>query len=146
MAVAYDGFFGGDVVLALPSRVVRTDGLTMVWLVAELEGYEVVKSGKYLAKRLKKFERFPGVGPCLEDGVEVGLDLCGQVPFLEDVATYAVAVIDQYFAYLGLVEQEGFWDVVRVMEERVRRMAVEAMLLSGVANLIENLKVLEDDG
>lgn len=49
----------------------------------------------------------------------MGLDLSGQVPFLEDVATYAGAVIDLQFAYLVLVEQEGFREVVRVMEERV---------------------------
>lgn len=47
----------------------------------------------------------------------MGLDLSGQVPFLEDVATYAGAVIDLQFAYLVLVEQEGFREVVRVMED-----------------------------
>lgn len=59
MALAYDGFFGWEVALHLLGSS-PTDGLTMAWLVAELEGYEVVKSGKCLAKRLKKFERFPG--------------------------------------------------------------------------------------
>lgn len=92
MVAAYDGLCGWEVVLHCPLGSSPADGPVMAWTVTELEGFEVVKLGKYLAKLLDKFEKFPGAGPCLEDGFGV--------PSLEAVATCIGAVIDQHFAHL----------------------------------------------
>ncbi|XP_068646392.1 uncharacterized protein [Aristolochia californica] len=139
LMAANDGFSGSEKALHYLFGSINTVDTSLSWAIGELEGPEVMRLVRYLAKWLEKYERFPElVGAGLE-GNE--LDASRWVPSLESVVISAGMVIDEHFSYLVL--QRECFEELRMLEERVRILVEEAKLCSDVTNMIENLRSSE---
>ncbi|XP_068640411.1 uncharacterized protein [Aristolochia californica] len=136
LMAANDGFSASEKGLHYLFRSINTEDTALTWAIGELEGPEVMRLVRYLAKWLEKYERFPELVGAGSEGNE--LEASKWVPSLESVVISAGMVIDEHFSYLVL--QREFYEELRMLEERVRILVEEAKLCAGVANMIENLR------
>ncbi|KAF7838424.1 YLP motif-containing protein 1 [Senna tora] len=139
LMIAYDGFSTSELYLhyLIASSNVNREMLSPAF--SKLDGKEMMSLIWYLAKWLKKYERFPQVGPCSNASAALGLKACDWVPKLEDVAKCLSLVLDENFS--SLVLHPEFHQEVISIEGMVSSLTAEAKYCCLMAEVVNKLKM-----
>lgn len=138
LMIAYDQFSAVELCLHYLLSSSNVDEVVFSSALCKLNGEEMLGFVRYLGKWLRKYERFPQVGPCPKAAITLGLSLCQWVPRLEDVVKALGLVVDEHFSSLALHSE--FHEELKAIEGVVSCLASEGRLCCSVANLIEILK------
>lgn len=139
LMMAYDRFSTPELCLHYFLASPNVDIVVSASAVSKLNGKEMMNLIRYLAKWLKKYERFPQAVPCSKASSKLGLKECGWVPKLEDVINCVGLVLDEKFS--SLVLHPEFHEELRSMEVVVSSLASEARLCGLMASVAEKLQV-----
>ncbi|CAL9031225.1 unnamed protein product [Prunus brigantina] len=138
LMVAYDGFSSAELCLHYLLASKNLDEVMLSAAISKLSGREMKSLLRYLGKWLKKYERFPQVGPCHKASTALGLKACDWVPKLEDVAKCIGVLLDEN--YSALVLHLEFHDELRSINEVVASLTLEARFCCSVASAADTLK------
>ncbi|XP_021808380.1 uncharacterized protein LOC110752093 [Prunus avium] len=138
LMVAYDGFSSAELCLHYLLASKNLDEVMLSAAISKLSGREMKSLLRYLGKWLKKYERFPQVGPCHKASTALGLKACDWVPKLEDVAKCIGVLLDEN--YSALVLHPEFHDELRSINEVVASLTLEARFCCSVASAADTLK------
>ncbi|BFG32724.1 hypothetical protein CerSpe_189980 [Prunus speciosa] len=138
LMVAYDGFSSAELCLHYLLASKNLDEVMLSAAISKLSGREMKSLLRYLGKWLKKYERFPQVGPCHKASTALGLKACDWVPKLEDVAKCVGVLLDEN--YSALVLHPEFHDELRSINEVVASLTLEARFCCSVASAADTLK------
>ncbi|KAH1076069.1 hypothetical protein GYH30_051798 [Glycine max] len=108
LMMAYDGFSVSDICLHYLIASSNINDVMLSPSFRKLNDKELINLIHYLAKWLKKYERFPQAGPCPKEA-------CDWVPKLEDVIKCLGLVLDENFSSLVLHPQ--FHEELRSMKD-----------------------------
>lgn len=135
--LAHDGFSVTELCLhgLLSSR--HLDEVIFSVCIGKLNGEELKALIRYLGKWLKKYERFPQVGPCPKASSALGLKVCDRIPTLDNVIKCLGMVVDEHFS--SLVLQSEIHEELRSFQGVVNSLASEARLCGSLAILTERL-------
>ncbi|GFQ01167.1 hypothetical protein PHJA_002260600 [Phtheirospermum japonicum] len=136
--LAHDGFSVSELCLHYFLAAPNLDEVIFSACVGKLNGEETKALIRYLGKWLKKYERFPQVGPCPKASAVLGLKVCEWVPTLETVVKCLGVVVDEHFSSLVLGSE---FDELKDLEGVVGSLAAEARLCGGLASLTERLRI-----
>ncbi|KAK6148526.1 hypothetical protein DH2020_019438 [Rehmannia glutinosa] len=136
--VAHDGFSVSELCLHYLFASFNLDEVIFSACVSKLNGEEINALIQYLGKWLKKYERFPQVGPCPKASSVLGLTVCDWIPTLETVVKCLGVVVDEHFSSLVLHSE---FHELRSLEGVVSSLAAEARLCGALANLTETLRI-----
>ncbi|KAL2892256.1 putative aquaporin NIP4-2, partial [Bienertia sinuspersici] len=138
LMTAYDQFTPSELCLHFMLSPSNVDEVVFSSAVSKLNTDEMLSFVRYLGKWLRKYERFPQVGPCPKAAAKLGLNMCQWVPRLEDVVKSLGLVVDEHFSSLAL--HSDFHEDLKAVEGVVSSLASEGRLCCSVASLIEILK------
>ncbi|KAK7388971.1 hypothetical protein VNO78_23802 [Psophocarpus tetragonolobus] len=144
LMMAYDGFSASETCLHYLIASSNINDVMLSPSFAKLNGKELINLIRYLAKWLKKYERFPQAGPCQKASSALHLKACDWVPKLEDVIKCLGLVLDENFSSLVLHPQ--FHEELRSIEEMVGCLAAEAKFCHLMAGVVDKLKMEVEDG
>ncbi|KAL0355601.1 UNVERIFIED_CONTAM: hypothetical protein Sradi_4007000 [Sesamum radiatum] len=136
--LAHDGFSVSELCLHYLLTSQNLDEVIFSACVSKLNGEEIKALIQYLGKWLRKYERFPQVGPCPKASSALGLKVCDWIPTLEVVVKCLSVVVDEHFSSLVLHSE---FHELRSLEEIVSSLATEARLSGTLANLAERLRI-----
>ncbi|KAL6583942.1 hypothetical protein OROMI_003231 [Orobanche minor] len=136
--LAHDGFSVSELCLHYFLASPNLDEVIFSACVSKLNSEEIKTLVQYLGKWLKKYERFPQVGPCPKASSALGLKVCDWVPSLETVGKCLGVVVDEHFSSLVLNSE---FHELRSLEGVVSSLAAEARLCGALANLTERLRI-----
>ncbi|KAI3454634.1 hypothetical protein Pfo_011297 [Paulownia fortunei] len=136
--LAHDGFSVSELCLHYLLASPNLDEVIFSACVSKLNGEEIKALIQYLGKWLRKYERFPQVGPCPKASSALGLKVCDWVPTLENVVKCLGVVVDEHFSSLVLHSE---FHELRSLEGVVSSLAAEARLCGALANLTERLRI-----
>ncbi|KAJ1437912.1 hypothetical protein SESBI_03337 [Sesbania bispinosa] len=139
LMIAYDGFSASDLCLHYLIASANLNDVMLSSSFSKLNGKELINLIRYLAKWLKKYERFPQAGPCPKASSVLGLKACEWVPKLEDVVKCLGLVLDENFSSLVLHPQ--FHEELRSIEGVVSCLTAEAKLCYLMADVVDKLKI-----
>ncbi|WJX39074.1 hypothetical protein P8452_26662 [Trifolium repens] len=137
--IAYDGFSAPELCLHYLIASPNLNNAMLSPAFNKLNGKELLNLIRYLAKWLKKYERFPQAGPCPKPSSSLGLKACNWIPKLEDVVKCLGLVLDENFSSLVLHSQ--FHDELRLIEGLVSCLTTEAKICNMVNVVIDKLKI-----
>ncbi|KAI7986216.1 hypothetical protein LOK49_LG14G00741 [Camellia lanceoleosa] len=138
LMAAHDEFSNSELCLHYLLASSNLDEVILSSCISKLNGSEMMGLIQYLGKWLKKYERFPQVGPCPKAPSMLGLKACEWVPTLEDIVKCLGLVVDEHFS--SLVLHPEFHEELSSIEGLVNSLALEARLCCSMANLIETLR------
>ncbi|XP_006643669.1 uncharacterized protein LOC102713580 [Oryza brachyantha] len=138
LMMGYDGFTSPEVCLHYLFASGNVDSMVFGTAVAELDGGEVARLMKYLAKWIGKYQRFPEAQPCPEAVGMPGLELCDAVPSFQVVAMALGLVLDQHFSHLVLNAE--LKEDLKTTEMMVKQLAAEAESAGPVLDLLRRLQ------
>lgn len=136
--LGHDGFSVSELCLHYLLASSNLDEVIFAACVSKLNGEELKALIKYLGKWLRKYERFPQVGPCPKGSSVLDLEVCDWIPSLDSVVKYLGVVVDENFSSLVLHSE---FHELRSLEEVVSSLAAEARLCGAMANLAEMLRI-----
>ncbi|KAF3437777.1 hypothetical protein FNV43_RR20533 [Rhamnella rubrinervis] len=139
LMMAHDGFSSSELCLHYMLSSENLDEVVFSSSVSKLNGEEMMGLITYLGKWLKKYERFPQVGPCPKASTSLGLKACDWVPKLEGVVKCLGLVLDVNFS--SLVLNPEFHQDLMSMNEVVNSLALESKLCCSVATVAEKLRI-----
>ncbi|KAI4336031.1 hypothetical protein L6164_014607 [Bauhinia variegata] len=139
LMIAYDGFSAPELCLHYLIASSNTNEVMLSPSISKLNGKEMIKLIRYLAKWLKKYERFPQAGPCPNASTVLGLKACDWIPRLEDVVKCLGLVLDENFS--SLVLHPEFHEELRSIAGVVSSLTAEAKLSCLMADAVDKLKV-----
>jgi hypothetical protein len=137
--IAYDGFSAAELCLHYLIASPNLNNAMLSPAFNKLNGKELLNLILYLAKWLKKYERFPQAGPCPKASSSLGLKACNWIPKLEDVVKCLGLVLDENFSSLVLHSQ--FHEELRLIEGLVSCLTTEAKICNMVNVVIDKLKI-----
>lgn len=138
LMISYDGFSAAE--LCLHYLISSSNVKDVIYpLFSKLNGKELINLIRYLAKWLKKYERFPQAVPCPKASSVLGLKACEWVPKLEDVIKCLGLVLDENFSALVLHPQ--FHEELRHIEGMVSCLTAEAKFCYLMADVVDKLKI-----
>ncbi|KAL3830672.1 hypothetical protein ACJIZ3_019474 [Penstemon smallii] len=136
--LAHDGFSVSELCLHYLLASKNLDEVIFSACVGKLNGEEINALIQYLGKWLRKYERFPQVGPCPKASSALGLEVCDWIPTLENVVKCLGLVVDEHFS--SLVLHSEFHEELKSLEGVVNSLAAEARLCGTLTNLTERLR------
>lgn len=139
LMVAHDGFSPSELCLHYLLASPNVDEVMFASAVSKLGGNEMRSFLRYLSKWMKKYERFPQVGPCATAASMLGLKLCNWVPKLEDITKCLSLIIDENFS--SLVLHSDLHEELKSIERVADGLASESKLCCFMANVVESLKL-----
>jgi len=141
LMMAYDGFSASEICLHYLFSSSNINDVMLSPSFSKLNSKELINLIRYLAKWLKKYERFPQAGPCPKaSSVSVlGLNVCDWVPKLEDVIKCLGLVLDEKFSSLVLHPQ--FHEELRSIEEVVSCLTDEAKFCHLMTDVVDKIKI-----
>ncbi|KAG5039479.1 hypothetical protein AAZX31_05G028200 [Glycine max] len=141
LMMAYDGFSASEICLHYLFSSSNINDVMLSPSFSKLNSKELINLIRYLAKWLKKYERFPQAGPCPKaSSVSVlGLNVCDWVPKLEDVIKCLGLVLDENFSSLVLHPQ--FHEELRSIEGVVSCLTVEAKFCHLMTDVVDKIKI-----
>ncbi|KAK8957706.1 hypothetical protein KSP39_PZI001321 [Platanthera zijinensis] len=138
LMLAHDDFSASESCLHYVFGASNIDGLVLSSVFSSLSGREVLTLIRYLVKWLKKYERFPEAGPCLQANSVLSLSACEDVPSFESIVGALSLVLDEHFSYLVLNTE--FYNELKGVQEVVNDLAAEADASSPLDCLVNHLK------
>ncbi|KAG0493441.1 hypothetical protein HPP92_004435 [Vanilla planifolia] len=138
LMVAHDDFSASESCLHHLFGNPNIDGLVFSSAISRLNGNEILALIRYLGKWLKKYERFPEAGPCLNAKSVLGLSACENVPSFDSVLAALGLTLDEHFSYLVLNSE--FHDELRAMQEVVNALASEADASCALDGIVKHLQ------
>ncbi|XP_075491470.1 uncharacterized protein LOC142529738 [Primulina tabacum] len=135
--LAHDGFSVTELCLHSLLSSPHLDEVIFSVCIGKLNGEELKALIRYLGKWLRKYERFPQVGPCPKASSALGLKVCDRIPTLENVIKCLGLVVDEHFS--SLVLQSEIQKELRSFEGIVNSLASEARLCGTLTILTEIL-------
>ncbi|KAJ4838925.1 hypothetical protein Tsubulata_003656 [Turnera subulata] len=138
LMLAHDGFSVSEHCLHYLLASPNVDELILSSAIGKLNGREMMRLIRYLAKWLKKYEMFPQAAPCPKASSKLGLKACDWVPKLEDVARWLGLVLDENFS--SLVLHPEFHEELKSIEGLVGALSSESKLCCSVETVIEHLR------
>lgn len=139
LMMAHDGFSASEMCLHYLIASSNINDVMLSPSFSKLNGRELINLIRYLAKWLKKYERFPQAGPCLKASSVLHLKACDWVPKLEDVIKCLGLVLDENFSSLVLHSQ--FHEELRSIEGVVSCLTAEAKFCHLMADVVDKLKI-----
>ncbi|CAJ1941509.1 unnamed protein product [Sphenostylis stenocarpa] len=139
LMMAYDGFSASETCLHYLIASSNINDVVLSPSFGKLNGKELLNLIRYLAKWLKKYQRFPQARPCPRASSVLNLKACDWVPKLEDVIKYLGLVLDEKFS--SLVLHPLFHEELRSIEEMVSCLTSEAKFCNLMADVIDILKI-----
>ncbi|KAE9602174.1 hypothetical protein Lal_00049684 [Lupinus albus] len=136
--IAYDGFSTPELCLHYLISSSNINDVLLSPSFSKLKGKELINLIRYLAKWLKKYERFPQAGPCPTASAILGLKACDWVPKLEDVVKCLGLVLDENFS--SLVLHPEFHEELRLIEGVVSSLSAEAKLCCLMEDVVDKLR------
>ncbi|KAK7269490.1 hypothetical protein RIF29_22220 [Crotalaria pallida] len=137
--IAYDGFSASELCLHYLIASSNINDVMLSPSFSKLNGKELMKLIRYLAKWLKKYERFPQAVPCPKASAVLGLKACDWVPKLEDVVKCVGLVLDENFS--SLVLHPEFHEELRLIEGVVSSLTAEAKHCCLMTDVVDKLKI-----
>ncbi|KAG4930001.1 hypothetical protein AAZX31_17G094800 [Glycine max] len=137
LMMAYDGFSASEICLHYLFASSNINDVVLSPSFSKLNGKELINLIRYLAKWLKKYERFPQAGPCPK--ASSVSEACEWVPKLEDVIKCLGLVLDEKFSSLVLHPQ--FHEELRSIEEVVSCLTDEAKFCHLMTDVVDKLKI-----
>ncbi|XP_045824356.1 uncharacterized protein LOC123916838 [Trifolium pratense] len=137
--IVYDGFSAAELCLHYLIASPNINNAMLSPAFNKLNGKELLNLIRYLAKWLKKYERFPQAGPCPKASSSLGLKAYNWIPKLEDVVKCLGLVLDENFSSLVLHSQ--FHEELRLIEGLVSCLTTEAKICNMVNVVIDKLKI-----
>ncbi|KAK8939261.1 hypothetical protein KSP39_PZI011313 [Platanthera zijinensis] len=138
LMLAHDSFSASESCLHYVFGTSNIDGLVLSSVFSSLNGREVLALIRYLVRWLKKYERFPEAGPCLQANSVLSLSVCDVVPSFESIVGALSLVLDEHFSYLVLNTE--FYNELKDAQEVVNDLAAEADASSPLDCLVNHLK------
>lgn len=138
LVIAHDEFLASELCLHYLLSSPNLDDVIFADSISKLSGEEIMSMIRYLGKWIKKYERFPQLGPCPKASSMLGLKACDSVPTLEAVVKCFGLILNEHFS--SLVLNLEFHEELRSMEAVVSSLALEARLCCSLANAVEDLK------
>ncbi|GAB4845513.1 hypothetical protein Ancab_038918 [Ancistrocladus abbreviatus] len=138
LMIAYDEFSASELCMHYLFTSSNVDEVVFSNAISKLNMEEILQLIKYLAKWLRKYQRFPQACPCPNVSTELGLKECKWVPTLEDVVRSLMLVLDEHFS--SLVLHAEFHKELKAIEEVVSSLVSEGRFCCSISNLIEILK------
>ncbi|KAK4252858.1 hypothetical protein QN277_011000 [Acacia crassicarpa] len=137
LMLAHDGFSRSELCLHyfFASSNINRDMLSPT--LSKLNGKEMMQLIRYLTKWLRKYQRFPQVGPCPNASATFGLKACDWVPKLEVVGKCLGFVLDANFA--SLVMHPEFHEELRLADDIVSSLRDEAKFCCMLAEVGDKL-------
>jgi hypothetical protein len=137
--IAYDGFSAPELCLHYLIAAPNINNEMLSPAFNKLNGKELLNLIHYLAKWLKKYERFPQADPCPKASSALGLKACDWIPKLDDVVKCLGLVLDENFSSLVLHPQ--FHEELRSVEGLVSRLTTEAKTCYMMTVVTDKLKI-----
>lgn len=137
--IAYDGFSTPELCLHYLIASSNLNNAMLSPALNKLNGKELLNLIRYLAKWLKKYERFPQAGPCPQASSALGLKACDWIPKLEDVVNCLGLVLYENFSSLVLHPQ--FHEELRSVEGLVKCLTGESKLCCMMTSVVDKLKI-----
>jgi len=137
--MAYDGFSAPELCLHYLIASPNINNAMLSPAFNKLNGKELLNLIRYLAKWVKKYERFPQAGPCPKASSVLGLKACDWIPKLEDVVKCLGVVLDENFSSLVLHPQ--FHEELRSIEGLVSSLTAEAKTCYMMTVVTDKLKI-----
>ncbi|KAG8379133.1 hypothetical protein BUALT_Bualt07G0056500 [Buddleja alternifolia] len=138
LMLGHDGFSVSELCLHYLFASMNLDEVIFSACVSKLNGEEIKSLIQYLGKWLRKYERFPQVGPCPKASSMLGLKVCDWIPTLDNVVKCLGLVVDEHFSSLVLHSE---FHELRSLEGVISSLAAEARLCGTLANLTERLRI-----
>lgn len=138
LMLAYDSFSASESCLHYFFGTSNIDGLVLSSVFLSLSGREVLTLFRYFVKWLKKYERFPEAGPCLQANSVLNLSACDDVPSFESIVGALSLLLDEHFSYLVLNTE--FYNELKDVQEVVKDLTSEADASSPLDCLVNHLK------
>ncbi|TKY55117.1 hypothetical protein E2542_SST19531 [Spatholobus suberectus] len=139
LMMAYDGFSASEICLHYLIASSNINDVMLSPSFNKLNGKELINLIRYLAKWLKKYEKFPQAGPCPKASSVLHLKACDWVPKLEDVIKCIGLVLDENFS--SLVLHPLFHEELRSIEGVVSCLTAEAKFCHLLADVVDKLKI-----
>ncbi|XP_028782196.1 uncharacterized protein LOC114738326 [Neltuma alba] len=137
LMLAHDGFSRSELCLhyLFASSNANRDILSPSF--SKLNGKQMMSLIRYLTKWLRKYQRFPQVGPCPSASATLGLKACDWVPKLEVIGKCLGLVLDVNFA--SLVMYPEFHEELRLADDVVSSLTDEAKFCGTLAEVADKL-------
>ncbi|KAK8471308.1 hypothetical protein PHAVU_003G192200 [Phaseolus vulgaris] len=143
LMMAYDGFSASETCLHYLIASSNINDVMLSPSFSKLNGKELLNLIRYLAKWLKKYERFPQAGPCPRASSVLRLEACDWVPKLEDVIKCLGLLLDEKFS--SLVLHPLFHEELRSIEGVVSCLTAEAKFCHLIADAVDKLKIKDEN-
>ncbi|KAK7265773.1 hypothetical protein RJT34_33396 [Clitoria ternatea] len=139
LMMAYDGFSVSELCLHYLVASSNINDVMLSSSFSKLNGKQLMNLICYLAKWLKKYQRFPQAVPCPNALSILGLKACDWVPKLEDVVKCLALVLDENFSSLVLHPQ--FHEELRLIEGMVSCLTAEAKFCYQMTDVVDKLNL-----